>query len=141
MRAHAETTAVRAEPNVTPMIDVMLVLLVIFMLIVPALTDGFQAVPPSAAYARKAVPDESEHTIGIDARGRLYFDRRPIVASELPLLLAKAYQPNAGGRVLYVVADRAVDYASVQDAVSAAAAAGVRIVGLVTEKSAESGNR
>ncbi len=37
---------VKAEPNVTPMIDVMLVLLIIFMLVIPAITAGFQAVPP-----------------------------------------------------------------------------------------------
>src|SRR5215208_5828630 len=50
---------VKAEPNVTPMIDVMLVLLIIFMLVVPAIAAGFQAVPPQGVNL-KAHPEENE---------------------------------------------------------------------------------
>ena len=46
--------SVKAEPNVTPMIDVMLVLLIIFMLVVPAISAGFQAIPPQGVNLKRS---------------------------------------------------------------------------------------
>jgi biopolymer transport protein ExbD len=59
--------AVRAEPNVTPMIDVMLVLLIIFMVVGPTLVDGFHAVPPEARYANRHPDEPGQVVVGSTA--------------------------------------------------------------------------
>ena len=63
-------SGVRAEPNVTPMIDVMLVLLIIFMIVVPALNAGFNAVPPEGQNITSHPEDDTDQVLGIDANGR-----------------------------------------------------------------------
>ena len=65
---------VRADINVTPMIDVMLVLLIIFMIVTPAITAGFQAVIPRAQNAEKREEDQGEIRLGIDRNGKYYLD-------------------------------------------------------------------
>ena len=65
------TGGVKASPNVTPMIDVMLVLLIIFMLVIPAITAGFQAIPPTGVNL-KPHPEEDHSSPAhrrIDQRG------------------------------------------------------------------------
>ena len=60
---------VKAEPNVTPMIDVMLVLLIIFMIIVPALNAGFKAQPPNGKNLKAHPEDNTDVVLGIDVNG------------------------------------------------------------------------
>ena len=62
-------TTVKAEPNVIPMIDIMLVLLIIFMITVPALAAGFQAVPPEGVNLKPHPEEDSDQVLGIDASG------------------------------------------------------------------------
>src|SRR6266705_376551 len=63
--------SVKAEPNVTPMIDVMLVLLIIFMLVVPAISAGFQAIPPQGTNLKPHPEEERDQVLGIDANGQV----------------------------------------------------------------------
>src|SRR6266576_3213785 len=58
---------VKASPNVTPMIDVMLVLLIIFMLVIPAITAGFQAVPPTGVNLKPHPEEDQDQVLGLDA--------------------------------------------------------------------------
>jgi len=62
--------SVQSTPNVTPMVDVMLVLLIIFMVVAPSLLDGFLAEPPTATNVRDHPNDSADVTLGIDATGR-----------------------------------------------------------------------
>ena len=64
----------QATPNVTPMIDVMLVLLIIFMVVTPMLLAGFNADPPKAINLRDHPEDaDNDHVLGIDKDGKLLF--------------------------------------------------------------------
>jgi biopolymer transport protein TolR len=127
-------TAVRAEPNVAPMIDVMLVLLVIFMIVVPAMAAGTPAVPPRGENL-KAHPEETgDQTLAIDRSGSYYLNKRPIKREALPAALRAIFATRAQDRVLYVTADRELEYATVRDAIDVAGSAGVRVVGMITEK-------
>src|SRR5712664_4893292 len=66
--------AVAANINVTPMIDVMLVLLIIFMIVTPAITAGFQATIPRAKNPDAREEQEGEIRLGIDRDGKFYLD-------------------------------------------------------------------
>jgi len=133
MHASPAPSSVRAEPNVTPMIDVMLVLLVIFMLVIPAMMNGFTAEPPRAANLRAHPADDGDRVLGIDAHGRLFLNRQPVSRDRLPARLGALFAGRAD-RTLYVTADRGLDYRVVGETLDLAAASGVHVVGLVAER-------
>ena len=117
--------------NVTPMIDVMLVLLIIFMVVTPILTQ-YEATPPTALTARPE-PDDDVITLGIDTRGSFYVEDRAISDGELTPRLLELFRGQRGDRLLYLRADRGVSYARVLDAIEGARAAGVTTIGAITE--------
>jgi biopolymer transport protein TolR len=69
---------VKASPNVTPMIDVMLVLLIIFMLVIPAITAGFQAFQVSVVNLKPHPVVDLDHVVGLDAIGKYYLFKKSI---------------------------------------------------------------
>src|SRR4028119_971787 len=96
---------VTADINVTPMIDVMLVLLIIFMVVTPALA-GYTAVLPKA---RTAAPEKEDRaTLGIDRGGKYYSGGKPVLAvpeAQLTEKLKEAYRARPEDHVLYMKAD------------------------------------
>src|SRR5215210_4055737 len=92
----------RAEPNVTPMIDVMLVLLIIFMLVGPMLESGFHATPPDARYSNRHPDEEGEAVIGLDVLGRLYFNKVATDSATLRRLLVARFQERGNDRVVFL---------------------------------------
>lgn len=127
-------TRITTAPNVTPMIDVMLVLLIIFMVVTPSLMNGVVAEPPLADNLRPHPQDETDHTLAIDATGALYLDRQPITLAQLEPTLASLYEERSSDKVLYVRAHRDLAYGRVSGALDAARAGGVAVVGLVSEQ-------
>src|SRR5436190_21792522 len=84
--------AVQSSPNVTPMIDVMLVLLIIFMVVTPALLAGFQADPPQAQNIKDhPEDDQTDQVFGIDKDGFYYLNKKKISAEEIGPRLHKIY--------------------------------------------------
>ena len=126
---------VKAEPNVVPMIDVMLVLLIIFMVVTPALAAGFQAIPPEGVNL-KAHPedDETDQVLGIDREGQYYLNKRPIRNETLEQQLRAIYETRTIDKILYVKADKNLEYEHVLNAMDVAAKAGVRVVGAISEQ-------
>src|ERR687894_855109 len=84
-------SAVQSEPNVTPMIDVMLVLLIIFMVVTPALLAGFNATPPQGVNLKDHPEVETDQVLGIDAQGVYYLNKRPIRKEDLPQMLKQIF--------------------------------------------------
>ncbi|HEU0300714.1 MAG TPA: biopolymer transporter ExbD [Longimicrobium sp.] len=122
-----------AEINVTPMVDVMLVLLIIFMVVTATLP--YTATLPRAQHAIPAAEDRV--TLGIDDRGGYWIGRTPVPAGQLPARLTAAYANRPGDHVLYLKADHGAPYALVLDAVEAARAVGVTRLGVITERARE----
>jgi biopolymer transport protein TolR len=127
---------VKAEPNVTPMIDVMLVLLIIFMVVTPALLAGFNAVPPQGQNLKAHPEDPTDQTLGIDANGTYYLNKKPIRPEDLPPRLKQIYETRTEDKILYVKAHKDLQYAKVLDALDLAGKNGVRVVGMISDQKA-----
>jgi biopolymer transport protein TolR len=129
---------VKADINVTPMIDVMLVLLIIFMIVTPLITAGFQATLPrgSNPEARPEGPDEI--ILGIDQNGGFFLDlgqgARPVSDEDLPGRLTSLYAGRTKDKILFLKADQAIPFGRVQQGIEIARKAGVRVVGAIAEQ-------
>ncbi|MGH7458393.1 MAG: ExbD/TolR family protein [Longimicrobiaceae bacterium] len=128
--AGMEDSGVTSEINVTPMIDVMLVLLIIFMVITPLLF-AYEATLPEAQYVVPE-PDDDVITLGIDARGVFYLENEPVPDNRLAHELQRIYYDRPGDHLLFLRADRSVGYDVVLSAIDAARAAGIRTIGAIT---------
>ena len=127
---------VQATPNVTPMIDVMLVLLIIFMVVTPQLLAGFNAEPPKAINLKDHPEDaDNDHVLGIDKDGNYYLDKKPFAPEAVGPALNNIYSsPGRDVFVLYLRADGKLPYSKVQDAMDLAMHNKVHMVGLVSEQ-------
>jgi biopolymer transport protein TolR len=126
----------QATPNVTPMIDVMLVLLIIFMVVTPMLLAGFNADPPKAINLKDHPEDaDNDHVLGLDKDGRYYFDKKLIATEAIgPRLDSIFSSPGRTDFVLYLRADEKLKYSKVQDAMELAMKNKVHVIGLVGEQ-------
>src|SRR5678816_3318819 len=97
---------VKAEPNVTPMIDAMLVLLTIFMLVVPAISAGFQAIPPQGVNLKPHPEEERDQVLGIDANGQYFLNKAPIPNAKLGQRLKTIYDARTEDKILYFKAHK-----------------------------------
>lgn len=127
------SAGLRAEPNLTPMIDVMLVLLIVFMVVIPTLLTGFTAEPPRATHVAAHPAEAADQMLGIDAFGHYYLDRQPVAGDALAGRLREIYVGERVDRVLYPTADSALAYGKVLEAIDIASRSGVRVVGMVGE--------
>ena len=128
---------VKAEPNVTPMIDVMLVLLIIFMVVTPALLAGFNAVPPQGQNLKDHPEDaENDQVLGIDRDGNYYLNKQPIAKTAIEAKIKDIYDRRTVDKVMYLKADKDLQYSKVVDATDMAAKNGVRVLGLIGEQKA-----
>ncbi|HEU0054117.1 MAG TPA: biopolymer transporter ExbD, partial [Longimicrobium sp.] len=119
---------VTAEINVTPMIDVMLVLLIIFMVVTPALFTVREV--PYAAHALPAAEDRV--TLSVDRAGGFLVDEEPVREADLVERLATRYAARADDHVIYLRADRETEYARVLTGLEAARRVGVQKVAAIT---------
>ena len=124
----------KSEPNVVPMIDVLLVLLIIFMIVIPQISSGFTAVPPEGANLKPSPEEDTDQVLGIDRNGQYYLNRNAIRNEELGAALRAIYGQERDDYVMFVKADKDLDYGKVMAALDTAAAAGVRVSGLITEQ-------
>src|SRR6476659_1510003 len=125
---------VASSPNVTPMIDVMLVLLIIFMIVTPLINAGFQAQPPVGINLKSHPEDNEDQVLGIDAFGQYYLNKKPIKNETLADQLKKIFDARTTDKILYVKADKNLQYAKVLNAIDIAAHNGVRVVGAISDQ-------
>ena len=127
-----------AEINVTPFVDVMLVLLIIFMVTAPLLVAGVPVdLPESQA---KALDQEAKPVqISIEGAGTLFIDDNPVLDGELGGRLAQiaATSSEEGGPRIFLRADRSLPYGRVMEVMGAINAAGLRKVAMVSTQGAE----
>ena len=124
---------VQSSPNVTPMIDVMLVLLIIFMVVTPALLQGFQATLPTGDNLLERPEEESRVVVGIDVEGNWYFNKRPISRDNMFIALQTSFIERPEDKVLYLKADQGLPYQSILEMMDIGRDAGARVLAAVSE--------
>jgi biopolymer transport protein ExbD len=138
LSATSARAAVKADINVTPLIDVMLVLLIIFMIVTPIIARGFQATIPRSANPENRPEGPDEIRLGIDKDGKFFLDLgagpKLIADDALPARLQALYAGRTLDKILFLKADQDIEFARVQQAIEIARAAGVRVVGAITEQ-------
>jgi biopolymer transport protein TolR len=136
LRNRRRRLELKAEINVVPYIDVMLVLLIIFMITAPLITQGVKVDLPQAA-AQPVPPSDTEPLIvSVDAKGAFYIDfgddRNKPVARDVLLARVGAVLRYKPGIQVLVNGDRGVSYARVVELMALLQSAGVPSVGLMT---------
>jgi biopolymer transport protein TolR len=121
-----------AEINVTPFVDVMLVLLIIFMVAAPMLTVGVPIELPKTA--AQALPTEQEEplTIALTSDGRVMLQNTEIDRENLIIKLQAILAERSGNKV-FLRADGTINYADVMEVMGALNAGGFNNIGLVTD--------
>ena len=130
-----EGSKVSSTINVTPMVDVMLVLLIIFMVITPMLQNKV-AVDMAKVDNPTAMPDadkEDAIVVAITRDGTVYLGQNKVAANELGTLVRTKLE-NTPGKTIFVRGDAGAQYRAVEDAIDAVRTAGVDEVGLLTQK-------
>jgi biopolymer transport protein ExbD len=124
-------TEVMNEINMTPLVDVMLVLLIIFIITVPVMKQAINVeLPQATSQPIDAKPETIQ--LSVDAQGAYFWNQKRVSEGELPALLrveaGKSPQPD-----LHIRGDKAVRYEIVAQAMAAAQQAGLRKIGFITE--------
>ena len=132
-------TNVKSEPNVIPMIDVMLVLLIIFMIVTPLIASGFKAIMPQGKNLTPDGEDDGEIVLGIDEAGKYFLNGAPIPMEALQDQLKSLYAARPDNKVMYFRADQKLKFSKIQEAVEISRQAGVRVLAAVTEPAAVGG--
>jgi biopolymer transport protein ExbD len=126
-----ETDEVMNEINMTPLVDVMLVLLIIFIITVPVMKHSVEIDLPRASSQPQEVKPETVR-LSVDAQGAYYWNENRIEDADLPRMLKEAAAKNPQPE-LHIRGDKAVRYERVAQAMSAAQLAGVHKIGFITE--------
>ena len=135
-RGRRTRRAPMAEINVTPFVDVMLVLLIIFMVTAPLMASGVPIdLPDSRADALEQEPDQI--TVALDASGAVYVDDQPVESGALELALAEASRAGTEKPLVTLRADRALDWGRVMSVMGELNRAGFSQISLVSNSSAE----
>lgn len=130
-----EGKKVNSNINVTPMVDVMLVLLIIFMVITPMLNNKVNVDLPTVASAvvMENANKEDAVTVAITRDGRTFLGADQVTADDLGTKITNLLQ-NKTDKEVYMRADQRANYGKVMDAIDGIRAAGVNQLGLLTEK-------
>lgn len=120
-----------SQINVTPFVDVMLVLLVIFMITAPMMQQGVQVNLPKAD-TKALAPHETTVVVSIASSGKLFIDSSEVAATELKTKLSAMFATRSKKEV-FLKADKDVPYGEVIKAMAEIKGAGIERLGMVTE--------
>ena len=126
---------IKSDINVTPLVDVMLVLLIIVMLIAPLLQQGVPMVKPTAAHAIPKPDTQDQTTVYVDARGRLYINAIEMTEPELVSRLTQLLEEKTD-KTVYLKGDQDAPYSAIMAMMDALRGAKIETVALITESKA-----
>jgi biopolymer transport protein TolR len=128
-----EAPEVRSDINVTPLVDVCLVLLIIFMVVTPLLQKGVNVTLPTTTDPEKMPENEKQLEVSIKSDGNVFIGQNWVTEDNLPNTLKEVYETNPERQVV-VKGDKALKYKEVRKVMRLINEAGFTRVGLITEK-------
>jgi biopolymer transport protein ExbD len=123
---------VKSDINVTPLVDVMLVLLIIMMIVAPLLQQGVSVKLPQAANTSEKPDTQDQTVLAIDSNKRLYLNTVPVQAGVLRRKVEEVLEGKKD-RIVIIKADQDVEYSAVMDAMDELRASGIEDMGLITD--------
>ncbi len=135
--AHGVTdeNEVKSEPNVVPLCDVLLVILIIFMIATPAIKKGVDVRLPTVLNSID-MPDTTQLMLSIKKDGTIYVNEDKATMETLPTMLDDVLMTISDNK-LYLKADQDLEYGIIVEVVQIIKDAGIEIVGIIAEKKTE----
>jgi biopolymer transport protein TolR len=130
--------SLKADINVTPLVDVMLVLLIIMMLIAPMLQEGVAVQKPEAANTGEKPDTQDQTVVTIDSRGAFYVNALPVTPDNLIPQVQRVLEDKKE-KIVYLKGDKNAKYAAIMDAMDAFRKAQIENIALITEKKIKPG--
>jgi biopolymer transport protein ExbD len=122
---------VKSDINVTPLVDVMLVLLIIMMLITPMLNQGVAVRLPEATNSVDKPTTQDNTVIAISKDGSVFLNAKPVAEAELATKINEALE-NKKEKTVFINADEEAKYSAIMDTMDRLRMAGVEDIGLIT---------
>jgi biopolymer transport protein TolR len=129
---------VKSDINVTPLVDVMLVLLIIMMIVAPLLQKGADVKMPSAANSSDKPETQDQTVVAIDKNDRFFVNGIPVRREELRVKVEDILE-NKKERIILIKADEDAKYSAIMDAMDELRAGGIEDMGLITERKVRPG--
>jgi biopolymer transport protein TolR len=129
--AKGRTQTALAEINITPLVDVVLVLLLIFMLTAPVLQSGVEVAIPKTRSVNQLT--EERMVVTIDREQNVFLQDKPVNVNELPKLLKTNSNADPSKRIIYLRADERVPFGAFASVMDAVKQAGITNISIVTQ--------
>ncbi len=124
---------IKSEINVTPLVDVMLVLLIIVMIVAPLLQQGVNLTLPQALNTAEKPETQEQTVLSIDARKRFYLNTVEVQGGDLQRRITDLLESRSGDRIVIIKADADVEYSAVMEVMDELRASGIEDMGLITD--------
>ena len=132
--------SLKADINVTPLVDVMLVLLIIMMLVAPLIRDRVAVTLPPADNSREKPDTQDQTVVTVDARSTLYVNAIPATPDTFVPRVQKALEDKKE-KVVYFKGDKDAKYSTIMDAMDALRKARIDDIALITEPGPDQGGK
>jgi biopolymer transport protein TolR len=129
---------IKSDINVTPLVDVMLVLLIIMMIVAPLLQKGAPVRLPTATNSVDKPETQGQTVVAVAANGDFYVDGLPVPDTDLRRRVAEVLE-NKNDKIVLIKADEDAAYGKVMEAMDELRASGIEDMGLITERRARQG--